>query len=105
MVKRIEKLSELESMLCQVGRLGCGNTLVNNVGSPGSRQPEFPNFVAVFAGKIFCQFSDRNAVGQAFAKLVRIKAALAEDVGGAHYRILRIRAGLTFEAQRFFEIE
>src|SRR4029077_6069740 len=105
MIKSIEKLRELECVLGQVGGFGRGNALVNNVGSLRSCQPEFPNFVAVFAGEISCEFAGGKGGGRVSAELVWIKAALAEDVGGSNYRILGVWSGLTFEAQRFFEIE
>ena len=52
MVEGIEKLRQLERVLGQVGGLGRGDALVNDVGRLGSGQPELPNFVAGFADEI-----------------------------------------------------
>src|SRR5262245_52116655 len=44
-VEGIEKLRQLESMLCQVRRLGGGDALINDLRGLGGGQPEFPDFV------------------------------------------------------------
>ena len=59
MIKGVEKLRQLECMLRQVGRLGGGNALIDDVRRLGCSQPEFPNFIRRFAGEVFLQFRQR----------------------------------------------
>src|SRR5438309_4890332 len=49
-IEGVEKLSEMENMFCQEGRLSCSDALINHFRGLGGRQPEFPDFIGGFAG-------------------------------------------------------
>jgi hypothetical protein len=46
MVERVEKLGQLEHVLRQICRFGRGDALSDYIGSLGSGEPEFPDFIS-----------------------------------------------------------
>ena len=52
MIESVEELRQLEGVLGEVGRLGGGDALVNDIRSFRGGQPEFPDFVGGFAGEM-----------------------------------------------------
>ena len=103
-IEGVEKLRELENMFGQVCWLGGGNALVDYVGSFRRREPQFPEFVAGFAFEIKRHLGGGNAALPS-TESPGINPSFTKDAGGAHDRILRVRPGFAFEAERLFEIE
>src|SRR6266436_2671256 len=96
-IKSVEKLGQLKSMLRQVSRLGGRNALAHKVGGLGGGKPELPNFVAVGTIEILSKILGRDgacpvsgAVGDVAAfgdaarrvstKRLWIKSTFAENV-------------------------
>src|SRR5580698_47958 len=104
-IESVEELRQLEDMLSQMSRFGGGDALVNDVGSFRRCQPEFPKVVVGFAGEKVCKIGGGDVARYFAGEFVGIESAFAKNVGGANHRVLRVRAGLAFEAQRLFEIE
>src|SRR5579864_2993117 len=88
-VKVVELLRQLESILGGVGRLGGGDTLFDDVRKLSRTQPELPYLV------VFFQEPRIDPAGENFFS---VQVSFAKDVGGAHHRVLAIRAGFTFKA-------
>src|ERR1700694_2009250 len=85
-------------MLGSVSRLGSGDTLLYDAGDLSCGQPELPYFICVLSFK-------KAEVNIARYGLLWCNPGLAKDIGCAHYRVLRVRAGFAFKSQRLFEVE
>ena len=91
MVEGIEKLGQLERVLGKVRRLSGRDRLINDVGSLGRGQPQFPYFVRRLTGQVFRQICSRRTGGRVPVEFLGIETALAEDVGCTHHGVLRVR--------------
>ena len=107
MVERVEKLCELEGMFGQIGRFGRGDALIDDVRSFRSTPAKAPRFHLLhWHSESSREVRQQKSVRPlSLPKVSGIETCLAEDAGGAHHCVLRVRSGLAFEAERVFEIE
>src|SRR5713101_6348455 len=108
-IEGIEKLRQLEGMLGEISRFSGRDALADDIRGFSRRQPKLPDVVRGFAVKeaskilhrdAACRVSAsnsiarrrRNAARSVSTEAIRIESTLAENIGSAHDRILRVRA-------------
>src|ERR1700716_1851570 len=121
-IEGVEKLRQLKGMLGKISRFSGRDALAHNIRGFSRRQPELPDVIGGFAVKEASKIIRRDAACRVSAstsiarrrrtaarsvskETLRIESTLAENVGSAHNRILRVRPCVTLEAQRILEIE
>src|SRR6202521_2467256 len=104
-IEGVEKLRQLEGMLGKISRFGGRDALAHNISGFRRRQPELPNTIGRFAIQEAGKIIRRDAACRVSAEVIRIQSTLTENIGSAHHRILRVRAGVSLETQSVFKIE
>src|SRR5579872_3509681 len=104
-VERVEELSELKHMLCQIRWLGRRDALFDDRRRFRRCKPKFPDFVPrrpiergrnVLRGE-FC--------GHMLQERISVCARFTEDASGSYRGILRVRTSFAKEAERVLEVE